>query len=86
MGSASHNVGRKSTSDVISATRGGYHITRTISAMELLVVLAVIVLLAVLAPRFGADTHRSREWDDPIETWPAGVRSPLPRRQHHRHP
>ena len=48
--------------------------------MELLIALAVLALIAILAPRFGADTHRSREWEDPIDTWPAGVRNPLPRR------
>ena len=34
-----------------------------------LCLLAFIVALAVLAPRFGVDSHRSREWGDPIETW-----------------
>jgi len=31
--------------------------------------LVFIVALAVLTPRFGVDSHRSREWGEPIETW-----------------
>ena len=65
--------------DVISATRGGYLSRRMISAMELLIMFAALVLIAVLAPRFGADTHRSREWEHPVDTWPAGIRNPLPK-------
>jgi hypothetical protein len=57
-----------------------------ISAMELLIMFAALVVIAVLAPRFGADTHRSREWDDPVETWPAGIRNPLPKPHQTRHP
>ena len=36
--------------------------------MSALIILALLVLLALAAPRWGADTHRSREWDDPIES------------------
>ncbi|HEX8971936.1 hypothetical protein [Oryzihumus sp.] len=54
--------------------------------MELLIMFAALVVIAVLAPRFGADTHRSREWDDPVETWPAGIRNPLPKPHQTRHP
>ena len=70
----------------ISATRGGYQSGRMISAMELIIMFAALVVIAVLAPRFGADTHRSREWDDPVETWPAGIRNPLPKPHKTRHP
>lgn len=70
----------------ISATRGRDPLERMISAMELIIMFAVLVVIAVLAPRFGADTHRSREWDDPVETWPAGVRNPLPKPHRTRHP
>ena len=32
--------------------------------------LLVLVLIALAAPRWGADTHRSGEWGaDPYETW-----------------
>ncbi|GAB3688697.1 hypothetical protein [Angustibacter aerolatus] len=34
-----------------------------------LVVLALLLLLALAATRWGADTHRSGEWDAPTDTW-----------------
>ena len=72
--------------DVISATRGRYQVRRMISAMELLIMFAALVVIAVLAPRFGADTHRSREWEEPIDPWPAGIRNPLPKPRRSRLP
>jgi hypothetical protein len=82
MGTACHVFGGKSMGDDISATRGRDQAGDMISAMELIIFIAALVLLAVLTPRFGADTHRSREWDDPV-AWPAGIRNPRPR---HRYP
>jgi hypothetical protein len=39
--------------------------------MDALVILILLVVLAVAAPRWGADSHRSGEWgpDSPKETW-----------------
>ena len=55
----------------ISATGGTKSMKRRIPAMDALLVIAALVLLAVAAPRWGADTHRSGEWssDGYQETW-----------------
>jgi hypothetical protein len=55
----------------VYATRGSMLSRSTLSAMDVLLLLALLVLLAVLAPRWGADSHRSGEWGPgaPHETW-----------------
>jgi len=53
------------------ATRGGNVAWHTLSAMDALLILALLVLLAILAPRWGSDSHRSGEWGpgEPRDTW-----------------
>ena len=53
------------------ATRGSIVVRHTISAMDALLLLALLVVLALAAPRWGADTHRSGEWGpgEPRDTW-----------------
>ena len=52
--------------------------------MDALLILALLVLLAVAAPRWGADSHRSGEWGpgEPHETWrrPDHLLPRMPRR------
>lgn len=38
-----------------------------ITAMELIVILAIVTVLAFAVPRWGSDTHRSGEWDTPYD-------------------
>jgi len=67
----------------VSATRGSIHIRHTLSAMDALLILALLVLLAVVVPRWGADSHRSGEWGpgESRDTWRRPDRM-LPRMPH----
>ena len=55
----------------VSATRGSKVMRHTLSAMDALLILSLLVLLAILAPRWGSDSHRSGEWGpgEPRDTW-----------------
>jgi hypothetical protein len=60
-----------SMDSVFYATRGSIVARHMIPAMDALLILALIVVLALAAPRWGADTHRSGEWGpgEPRDTW-----------------
>jgi hypothetical protein len=53
------------------ATRGSILSRSILSAMDALLFIGLIVLLALLTPRWGADSHRSGEWGpgEPHDTW-----------------
>ena len=65
------------------ATRGSNVICHTLSAMDALLILLLLLALALADPRWGADTHRSGEWGpgQPRDTWRRPDRL-LPRMPH----
>jgi hypothetical protein len=72
-----------STNSDVYATRGSMLPRSTLSAMDALLLIGLLVLLAIAAPRWGADSHRSGEWGpgQPRDTWRRPDRL-LPRMPH----